>query len=135
MTDPSAFAAAALYAGLNGLILAWLAVAVGRVRMRAKVSVGDGGHPMLIRAMRGQANFVELVPMTLLLMFALAFLGTQAWVLHVLGVALTAGRAMHALHFVQEDAPRWQRAAGATLSFAVLGLAAFGVVGHALAGL
>lgn len=133
MTDTSAFAAAALYAGLNGLILAWLAVAVVRVRARTGVSIGDGGDPRLVRAMRGQANFVELVPMTLLLLFALAFLGTQAWVLHALGGALTVGRVLHGLHFVQEDAPGWQRGAGAMLSFAALALAALGVVGNALA--
>ncbi len=133
MTYPPAFAVAAFYAGLNGLILVWLFVAVGRVRMRAKVSIGDGGDARLIRAMRGQANFVELAPMSLILMFALAFLATQTWVIHALGVALTAGRAMHALHFMQADAPRWQRAGGAILSFAVLLLASLGVIFHALA--
>ena len=135
MTDPAAVAAVALYAALNGLVLIWLAAQVGRLRGALGVSIGDGGEPRLIRAMRGQANFVELAPMTLILMFGLAFLGAPPWLLHALGLALTVGRALHGLHFMQADAPRWQRAAGAVLSLGALLFAAIALLGHAAAAL
>ena len=53
----------ALYAGLNGLILLWLAAAVSRIRLRTGIWLGDGGAPELVRAMRGLANFAEYVPL------------------------------------------------------------------------
>ena len=59
--------ALALYAGLNAFILIWLAVQTGRIRQSEKVFMGDGGNPRLIRVMRGHANAIEFMPMTLLL--------------------------------------------------------------------
>jgi uncharacterized membrane protein YecN with MAPEG domain len=124
----------AFYAGLNGLILLWLAVNVGRVRARERVLMGDGGNLALIRAMRGQANFVEYVPYCLILMALMAAMGTPGWVLHLFGIALTAGRLAHGWHFVQADAPGWQRGIGTLLTMLVLIGGSVGLIGHALAG-
>ena len=129
-----ALSAVAIYAGLNGLILIWLIVNVTRVRRREGVFMGDGGNLRVVRAMRGQANFVEIAPLTLLLMTLGALLGAPTLALHVLGVMLTLGRALHALHFTQGDAPGWQRGAGALLSLLALLLAAIGTIGHGLMG-
>ncbi len=127
-----ALAAVSLYAGLNGLILIWLAFNVGKVRGQVKVSMGDGGNPALIRAMRGQANFVELAPMALVMLTLTAFAGAPVWVVHLLGIALTLGRLLHGWHFVQTDAPAWQRAGGAALTGLMLLLTALGLIGHGL---
>ena len=89
----------ALYTGLNGLILFWLALAVSRVRMRSHVWVGDGGVSELVLAMRGQANFAEYVPLCLVILVAMAGLGAPAYVLQLFGLALTLGRVAHAAHF------------------------------------
>ena len=97
--------------------------------------MGDGGNAVLIRAMRGQANFIEFAPMCLILLFAMAFLGAPAWVLHLFGIVLTVGRVLHGMHFTRPEAPGWQRSAGATLSFAALVFGAVGVIGHALVAL
>jgi uncharacterized membrane protein YecN with MAPEG domain len=132
MSPSSAELAVALYVGLNGLILLWLGTNAGLVRRRLGVSMGDGGDARLLRAMRGQANFAEYVPLCLVELAAMAVLGTPVWVLHLFGLALTLGRAVHAWHFVQADAPEWQRAAGAALTLAVLGLGSFGLIAHAL---
>ena len=51
--------AAALYAGLNLLILLALAFLVTRQRLKARVNFGDGTHPALPRAIRAQGNAVE----------------------------------------------------------------------------
>ncbi|MDF2232831.1 MAPEG family protein [Albimonas sp. CAU 1670] len=130
-----ALSAVAVYAGLNGLVLAWLALNVVRVRRDRKVFMGDGGDPLVIRAMRGQANFVEFVPMTLLLIAMAALLGAPTLAIHALGVMLTLGRVLHAVHFVQADAPGWQRGAGAALTLLTLLLAALGAIAHGLMGL
>ncbi len=127
------FYAVAIYAGLNGLILAWLLTNVGRKRAALKISIGDGGNIVLIRAMRGQANFVENVPMALVFMILMALLGTPVWLLHILGASLVVGRFFHALHFVADDAPGWQRAAGIGLTFLVLVVGALGLIAHGVA--
>lgn len=132
--DP-AFHAAALYAGLNGLILIWLSAHVGRTRGRLKIMMGDAGHPLMIRAMRGQANFVEYTPLVLVQLVAMAILGAPALVVHLIGLALTLGRLLHGWHFVQDDAPGWQRAAGAGLTLLALLAASLGLIGHALFGM
>lgn len=127
--------AVAVYAGLNGLILIWLGANVGRVRKQEKVWMGDGGNLRVVRAMRGQANFVELAPMTLFLMALAALLGAPSLAIHALGVMLTLGRLLHAWHFVQDDAPGWQRGAGAGLSILALALASLGAIAHGVMGL
>ncbi len=107
-------AAVAIYAALNSAVLFWLAVQTGRIRQREKVFMGDGGNPRMIRVMRGHANAIEFIPIT-------------APIIHVLGILLTIGRVLHALHFTAADAPMWQRMAGTGLSFLAMagaGLAA-----------
>jgi uncharacterized protein len=121
------------YAGLNGLVLMGLATHVGNTRRRLGISIGDAGNAEMIRAMRGQANFVELVPYCLILLLLLALAGAPLAVLHLLGTGLTLGRIAHAAHFVQADAPGWQRATGALLSVLVLFLASAGLIGLAVA--
>lgn len=121
-----------LYAGLLTLIGVWLTLHVGRKRGQLGISIGDGGNPKMVRAMRGQANFVESVPLALVLILATALLGAPSWVVHLLGIPLVIGRVLHALHFTADDAPGWQRGAGAGLTLLVLVLGALGVVGHAV---
>ncbi len=136
MPDPSAaLAAAGLYAGLNALILVWLGWSVVRIRMRERISIGDAGNARLIRAMRGMANFTEYAPTALILIALMALLGAPAWAVHLLGVALTAGRLIHGWHFMQADAPGWQRMWGTILTLSVLVIGALGVAGQALAAL
>jgi uncharacterized membrane protein YecN with MAPEG domain len=125
-----AIAIVGLYAGLNTLILLWIAIATGQLRAKYKISIGDGGNLHMIRIMRGHANAVENVPMAIILMIIMGFLGAPIYVLHAFGIALTIGRFCHAIHFTKEDAPGWQRAAGASLSMLVLALGALGVIGH-----
>ena len=135
MTPSPAVLAVALYAGLNGLILFGLAAHVGRTRFRLRISIGDAANPAMIRAMRGQANFVEYVPLILLQMALMAALGAPVWVVHVFGVALTLGRLLHGWHFVQAEAPGWQRATGSALTFLSLVVGSLGLAAHALAGM
>ncbi len=129
---PPALLAVSLYLSLNALILAYLAFSIVKLRGRYKVSIGDGGVLHVTRAMRGHANFVENVPMALLLLLAAALMGAPAWLIHILGLMLTAGRAIHAAHFLAEDAPGWQRLGGTMLTLTVVLVGALGLLGHVL---
>jgi uncharacterized protein len=133
MANEAGLLAVAFWTGILVLVSLWLLVHVVRVRIRTGVMMGDAGNPAMIRAMRGQANFVEVVPLALLVILAMALLGAPAWLVHGFGAALALGRVLHALHFTAEDAPRWQRGAGTGLSMLVLGLGGLGVAVHALA--
>jgi uncharacterized membrane protein YecN with MAPEG domain len=132
-----ALAAVGIYAALNMAILIWISFETGRLRGKYKVSIGDGGVKHLVRIMRGHANAVENMPMFFVLMLTGALLGMPVLAAHVLGAVFTIGRGFHAWHFIQEDAPGWQRGGGFGLSFLaqlvlLIGLLAHGVM--ALAG-
>jgi uncharacterized membrane protein YecN with MAPEG domain len=128
-----AIAAFGIYAGIMGLIAIWLGYIVGNWRRATKISIGDGGNIDLIRAMRGQANFTESVPLALILMVYMALAGAPALAIHILGVLLVIGRIVHGLHFSKAGQPSWQRSAGAGLTFLVLLGAALGAIGHSIA--
>jgi uncharacterized protein len=118
-------------AGLLGLLAVALLSNVGRVRGKTKVFIGDGGNTELITAMRAQANFVENVPLALLLIWWTGtFYGPAT--IATLSVLLVVARVLHAagmLGYVP-----FGRMAGATLTLVVLvvasiwiGLAGLGV--------
>jgi len=86
----------ALYAGLAGLLLLVLAWLVIRARWRYKVSLGVGTEPGMERAVRVHANFVEYVPLTLLLMALAEANGAPDLALHAGGTVLLASRLLHA---------------------------------------
>lgn len=128
--DPSAIAAVGIYAALCAMILTWLGAATGSLRRKHRISIGDGGNKHLIRTMRGHANAVENVPITLVMLAIAAMIGTPIFVLHILGILFVVGRILHAWHFVQEDAPGWQRMVGFCLSILVTLVLALGLAGH-----
>ena len=127
-----ALAAVGIYAALNMAILFWISMETGRLRGKHKVSIGDGGVKHLVRIMRGHANAVENMPMFFVLMLVAALLGMPAMAAHGLGLVFTVGRGLHAWHFIQEDAPRWQRSGGFGLSFLAQLVLVVGILGHGL---
>ena len=58
----------ALYAGILTLLQIALSINVVRNRARSKVLYSDGGDETLARAMRTHGNFIEYVPMAIILM-------------------------------------------------------------------
>lgn len=127
-----ALAAVGVYAALNMAVLIWIAVETARLRGKYKVSIGDGGVKHLVRILRGHANAVENMPMFFVLMVIGALLGMPALAAHLLGIVFTIGRVMHAWHFIQEDAPRWQRGGGITLSLLAQSVLLVGILAHGL---
>lgn len=88
---------AALYAGINILILLVLAFVVVSGRRTHKIRLGDGGNEDFNRAIRAHANAAEYIPAGLVGVLLLALLEPAAplWLLHASGISLTAGRILH----------------------------------------
>ena len=127
-----ALSAVGIYTALNMAILLWIATETGRLRGKHKVSIGDGGVKHLIRIIRGHANAIENMPMFFIMLLVAALLGMPVVAAHVLGAVFTIGRGLHAWHFIQEDAPGWQRGGGFGLSFLAQVVLLIGLFGHGL---
>jgi uncharacterized membrane protein YecN with MAPEG domain len=110
----------ALYAGVLAPLYVLLAVRVIAIRRRAKIALGDGGEPGMLRCMRVQANFAEYVPLALILMALAESLNTPAFVLHIAGIALVAGRTAHAYGVSQEREVFAYRVTGMAFTFSVI---------------
>jgi uncharacterized membrane protein YecN with MAPEG domain len=84
-------------AGAAALLNIWLGIRISRMRLSQKISVGDGGNPMLAARMRAQLNFAEYAPIVLILI-ALIELGhgTSNW-LWAVGAIFVIGRIFHAV--------------------------------------
>ncbi len=90
---------AALYCGVNILLLMVLSFLVAMGRNKHKVLLGDGGNERLNRTIRVHGNAAEQVPAALVGLLALALFdpATPIWLLHAAGISLTAGRIFHAV--------------------------------------
>jgi uncharacterized protein len=116
----NSYETAALYVGLNILILIALIFLVVAQRRKHKVAIGDGGHKSLLLAIRAHANAVEVMPMALVGLIALAGAGSSAIIIHVLGVMLTLGRSLHAYGLSNDEGTSFGRMAGMLLSLLAL---------------
>ncbi len=89
--------AAALWVGLNALLLIFLSARVGMNRMRHKINLGDGDHPEMVKAIRTQGNYIEYAPAAIGGLVLLALLGAPAVAIHVLGAVFLFARVAHLL--------------------------------------
>jgi uncharacterized protein len=109
-----------LYAALLSLILLFLWSRVSAARMQTGIALLDGGHLELTYRIRRHANFVEHVPLALLLLAILERGGARAAILHALGATLVAARILHPLGIGERKMPNPLRAAGAGATFLVI---------------
>jgi len=86
-----------VYAALAGLMSLALAALVVRARRRYKTSFGTGKEPAVEMAVRVHANFIEYVPLALLLMLLGEVNGVSGAALHGAGILLLVSRILHAL--------------------------------------
>ena len=124
----------ALYAGLAGLLLLTLAWLVVRARWRYKVSLGVGTDPGMERAVRVHANFVEYVPLALLLMALAEANGAPAVALHAAGILLLTSRLLHAWGLSTVSGRSFGRFYGTAGTWLVLLLLALGNLYLAVSG-
>jgi hypothetical protein len=104
--------AAALWIGLHLILLLVLAVLVTRQRRKHGVAIGDGGVPGLTQAIRAFGNATEYVPAALVGLAVLAQVGAVPILIHLIGVTLLVGRALHAFGLSRSSAATWPRAVG-----------------------
>jgi uncharacterized membrane protein YecN with MAPEG domain len=108
-----------LYAGL--LVFWYIVLSLKVIQHRQTgIKLGDGGDPLMLRVIRGHANFAEYVPLALIMMAVLEYGHTSIYLLHALGIVLLLGRILHgyALSFTK----RWRfgRVWGTVLTYVVL---------------
>jgi uncharacterized membrane protein YecN with MAPEG domain len=85
----------AFYAALLGLVLFGLTAWVIAGRGQYKVIHGDGGNDQLSKRIRAHANFVEYVPLILLLIGFLEASGGNRAVVRGMLIALLVARVLH----------------------------------------
>lgn len=107
---------ALFYAGLHGLMLVFLSLWV----LRYKVRSGRRGADTAERISRVQGNFLEYVPMALILLWLVEAGGAPAAVVHATGSVLLLARLLHAWGLGSTPAPNYPRMVGALLTFVVL---------------
>lgn len=108
----------ALYAGVMGLVSVLLANQVLYARLRADRLPGWKPDAML----RVQANFVENVPLALVLMLVLEMQQVSGVVIHTFGIALVILRVLHAWGLGTFEGANYPRLIGAQGTFLLISI-------------
>ncbi|WP_149981158.1 MAPEG family protein [Pseudoalteromonas rhizosphaerae] len=112
-----------LYAALLALFYIYLTMNVVKVRRAERISLGDGGNQQLQCAMRAHGNFIEYVPLAIILLFLVEYQGLASHYCHAFGAALLIGRVFHNLGIVDKNLR--YRQIGALTTFLIIALNAF----------
>ena len=121
----------AVYAEMLALLLVWLALRVIKVRREKRVRLGDGGEFALQSAIRAHGNAVEYIPIALILLTLLELSGGPAVLVHLGGIAMLAGRIVHAKGLLT-DSLRFRILGMQMTLFTLIGLALANVIYAAL---
>ena len=106
---------------LIGLVLAYR---VGLGRAKHLVNLGDGGNADMVIRIRSHANFVEYVPLALVLMGLLELAGANKIFLTAMGGLLILFRVCHPIGMPMEKNPNVFRAGSAIGTFLLIFVAA-----------
>ncbi|PID36042.1 MAG: GST-like protein [Rhodobacterales bacterium] len=112
--------------GLAGLVNFWLALRIGRLRGKHKVSIGDGGNPQMIAAMRAQANFIEYTPFVLLLTAFIELTQGSSLLLAMIAGIYLLGRVAHGVGMTGNI--RWRMIGTLTTMLTLVGLSIYAIV-------
>ncbi len=113
-----------LYAGILGIIYIALSCFVIRGRLQNKINIGDSGNDEMLKRIRLHGNFIEYVPLALILIFLAEQEGVSEKLIHALGFALVMGRIMHPLGLYNKIGVSFMRSGGMILTFLVILVAA-----------
>ena len=111
------------YAALLAFFYIYLSFNVIKVRRAEQISLGDNGNATLQRAVRAHANFMEYVPIALILLFLAEYQGLASHYCHILGSALLIGRVFQNLGIVEKSLK--YRQIGTIATFLVIIVSAF----------
>ncbi|WP_371185475.1 MAPEG family protein [Thalassotalea maritima] len=120
------------YAGILAILYIALSMKVINHRRLEKIGIGDDGGNCreLAKAIRVHANFIEYVPLALLMMAFYEHNGGHAMALHVIGGLLVMARFFHAIGLGKTTGTSWQRFIGTITTFVViLALAVVNIIG------
>src|SRR5215510_14272366 len=86
----------AIFTGILAVMLVGISIRVTRARITKKVSFHDGGDNEMTAIVRAQGNFIEYVPMALLVMALIEAMGGRVWAVYLYGGLLLVARLAHA---------------------------------------
>ena len=109
-----------LYAGFLGVLNFFLVLHVIGYRHKARVSLGTNNDPELERRVRIHGNFIEFVPICLILMLLVELSAIGVLWVHFLGLTLLCGRILHVLGIYRLESPWQARVGGMLLTFICL---------------
>jgi hypothetical protein len=112
------------YGAIFTLLYIGLTFRVLMLRNSKRISLGSGGDPVLERAIRIHANFIEYVPLALILLTAMEMQRRSHYVLHILCLMLLLGRICHFFALSRENTVNPLRGLGVGLTVIVLLVAA-----------
>jgi uncharacterized membrane protein YecN with MAPEG domain len=117
-----------IYAVPLAVLMLILWVNVTKTRAANGISIGDAGDVALHEKIRRHGNFIEWVPIVLLMMLMAELRGVGNMWLHIAGILLVVSRALHPLG-LKADAPKHPlRIVGNTGSLIALVICAAGIV-------
>ncbi len=109
--------------GILGILCVVLSVLVTVARARTKVMIGDGtsqaGAESLLVAVRVQGNFIEYVPIALILLGGIEYAGAAKHLCEAFAALLVLSRLMHA-YGMHRPAPNVFRAGGMMITWLVI---------------
>lgn len=125
-----------IYAAAAALLLIPLSLWVIFARQGLGAAWGDGAEDggRLMRLRRAHGNFVEYVPMALIVLLLAELQDAPAWVLHLAGLSLLVGRAVHAVGLTRFPTDLRFRIIGMVLTFTALGAGTIGAVAASFQG-
>ena len=109
-----------LFIAVNALLLLALAANVSRHRVRANVSLGDGGDDSLRAAIRAHSNGIEQVPIFALVILVLTLQAVTDLSLAVLTIGFSIARLLHAIGMLNNWVPARRLGAGLSYLFQLL---------------
>jgi len=106
-------------AAAAAIINLWLGIRIGQIRGKEKIIHGDGGNQFLIQRMRAQANFIENVPLALILIAVIELTEKGGQWLAIVGAVLMLARVSHAIGMDNPGGNPW-RAIGVLVTMLTL---------------
>lgn len=118
-------------AGLLALLLFFLSAYVIAGRVKFKIDSGDGGLAVMRQRIRAQANFVEYVPLALILILLVEkeSIGPR-WLAIALGATLVIARIWHAQGLLSREGTSAGRFVGTNLTGLVILVGAAACLGR-----
>ena len=109
-----------LYAGILAFIFLALTANVIKYRFKFKVGLGDGNNEEMSRIIRVQGNFIEYVPLALILIFFCELNIASAMYIHLMGITLVIARVLHAFGLTKASGNSKSRFLGTILTLLLI---------------